>query len=85
MQTIMVQGESVSDVNLVIALAKKLNLKIKVISSENNVSKGRILDNWNDLSICQQEGLLEAIKQIDDKRGIPNSDIMTKYRSRYHG
>jgi hypothetical protein len=55
------------------------------VSSENNVSKGRILDNWNDLSTCQQEGLLEAIKQIDDKRGIPNSDIMTKYRSRYHG
>jgi hypothetical protein len=36
MQTIMVQGESVSDVNLVIALAKKLNLKIKVISSAYN-------------------------------------------------
>ena len=86
MQTIVVQGESVSDVNLVIELAKKLNLKIKVFSLQDakEVIGTTISDQWDDLSQVQKEGILEAIKQIEDKRGIPNNEIIAKYRSRYH-
>ncbi|TVQ17596.1 MAG: hypothetical protein EA361_02250 [Bacteroidetes bacterium] len=86
MQTIVVQGESVSDVNLIIELAKKLNLKIRVISSQDDDEdmNRTISDNWNDLSERQKEGILEAIKQIEDERGVSNNEIMAKYRSRYH-
>ena len=86
MQTIVVQGESVSDVNLIIELAKKLNLKIKVFSSQDDeeVINRTISDSWNDLSESQRVGILEAIKQIEDKKGVSNNEIMAKYRSRYH-
>ncbi len=72
--------------NLIIELAKKLNLKINVFSSQDDqeVINRTISDNWNDLSERQKEGILEAIKQIEDKRGVSHNEIMAKYRSRYH-
>lgn len=87
MQTILVQGESDSDVNLIIALARKLNLSIKVLSSQDDEGNSEIRKNetWDDLSANQKEGLLEAVRQIENGDGIPNDDILNKYRKQYHG
>jgi hypothetical protein len=87
MQTILVQGESDSDVKRIIDLARKLNLKIKVFSSHEDDGMADIwkTGSWVDLSESQQKGLLEAISQIENGHGISNDEVLKKHRKHYHG
>jgi hypothetical protein len=87
MQTILVQGESDSDVKRIIDLARKLNLKIKVFSSygDEGVEDKWKTGSWDDLSESQQKGLLGAITQIEDGQGIANCEVLKKHRKHYHG
>lgn len=41
------------------------------------------IDDWNELSEIQKEGLYYAIDEIDTGKGIPHQQIITKYRKKY--
>jgi len=87
MQTILVQGESDADVNLIIALARKLNLEIKVLSEKEREENPETVETekWDNLTVNQKEGILKAVKQIEEGQSISNDEILKKYRKQYHG
>ncbi|MBW6481199.1 MAG: hypothetical protein K0B37_17355 [Bacteroidales bacterium] len=87
MKTIILQGELESDVNRIVSLAKKLNLKVQIISSLEDEYKSEPgsdkLNLWNNLTKEQQNGVVKAMEQIEHGLGIPNHLVMAKHRKRY--
>jgi len=49
----------------------------------NFLNGHRDIDDWNELSEIQKEGLYDAIDEIDTGKGIPHQQIITKYRKKY--
>ena len=41
------------------------------------------LDEWNDLSSEQQQGILDAIEELNNGKGIPHEQVISKYRKKY--
>ncbi len=41
-------------------------------------------DEWNKLSKKQQEGIREALVQLDNGKGIPHKKVMSKLRKKYN-
>ncbi len=41
------------------------------------------IDEWERLSIEQQEGIVEAIKEIESGSGIPHETVMANIRKKY--
>lgn len=39
--------------------------------------------DWNNLSPTQQNGLIEAIEQLDNGKGISQEEVFAKYRKKY--
>jgi len=40
-------------------------------------------EHWDELSIAQQKGILQAIESIKNGKGIKHEEIMKKYRQKY--
>ena len=48
----------------------------------NFLNKENDTEEWNSLSKSQQNGLLEAINELDSSEGTDHKSIMDKYRSK---
>lgn len=50
---------------------------------QNYIRGNKDIDEWDNLSFAQQEGILEAIKDLDKGVGVLHEDVITKYRKKY--
>ena len=50
---------------------------------QNYIRGNKDIDEWDSLSLAQQEGILEAITDLDKGVGILHEDVITKYRKKY--
>ena len=50
---------------------------------QNLIRGGQDLDEWNALSSQQQQGILEAIKELNDGKGVVHEDVISKYRKKF--
>ena len=50
---------------------------------QNYIRGNKDIDEWDSLSLAQQEGILEAIKDLDKGVGILHEDVISKYRKKY--
>jgi len=51
----------------------------------NHVNSKDDVDEWNNLTSTQQEGLKESLKQLDNNEGIPHNQVMEDNRKKYNG
>ena len=74
-------------------------LKLKIFREIDSLEKGKLqevygylqnyvrgdkeVDEWNVLSYVQQQGLLEAIDELNEGQGIPHEEVISKFRKRY--
>ena len=49
----------------------------------NYINGQKDISDWDELSISQQKGILEAIDEIDAGNGIPNKTVLKKFRKKY--
>jgi hypothetical protein len=49
----------------------------------NFMNGKRDLDDWQKLTVDQQNGILEAIDEVDSGKEIPHAEVMTKIRKKY--
>lgn len=50
---------------------------------QNIVRGNKDLEDWDNLSVAQQEGLKAAINDIDSGNGISHKDVIAKYRKKF--
>ena len=50
----------------------------------NYINSKDDLDEWNNLTIEQQKGIIDGIEQLDDNKGILHKDVMNKYKNKYN-
>lgn len=74
-------------------------LKLKLFRQIDSLEKGKLqelyavfnnfinskkeLSDWQELTEEQQSGVLEAVKELDEGKGIENEKIITKFRKKY--
>ena len=49
----------------------------------NYINGKRDITEWDNLSVSQKQGILDAIDEIDSGKGIPNKTVLDKYRKKY--
>jgi hypothetical protein len=49
----------------------------------NYINGQKDISEWDKLSEYQRSGILDAIDEIDDGKGIPNKVILKKYYKKY--
>jgi len=50
---------------------------------QNIIRGNKDLEDWDNLSAVQQEGLKTAINDIDSGYGISHKDVIAKYRKKF--
>lgn len=50
---------------------------------QNFVRGEKDLDEWDDLNIAQQQGILDTIEDLNDGKGILHESVIAKYRKKY--
>ena len=50
---------------------------------QNYVRGNKDIDEWDSLSLTQQEGIKEAISDLDKGVGVVHEDVITKYRKKH--
>ena len=55
---------------------KLKNRRVQIALSDNS-------DDWDKLSEAQKQGILDAIDEIEDGKGIPNEVVFEKVRRKY--
>ncbi|MGZ9675469.1 hypothetical protein [Flavobacterium sp. GNP001] len=58
-------------------LEKVYGLLLNFINSENNGNE------WEVMSLAQQQGLQDAIEELDSNSGINHQTVLDKYKTRY--
>jgi hypothetical protein len=52
----------------------------------NYINGQKDISDWEKLSNNQKQGIIEAIDEIEEGKGIPNKVVLDKYRKKYsHG
>jgi len=52
----------------------------------NYINGQKEISDWTKLSENQKQGIFDAIDEIDAGKGIPNTDVLNKFRNKYaHG
>jgi hypothetical protein len=49
----------------------------------NYINGNRDLSEWDKLSDSQKQGIIDAIEEIKDGKGISNKVVMDKFRKKY--
>jgi hypothetical protein len=49
----------------------------------NYINGNRDLSEWDKLSDNQKQGIIDAIEEIKNGKGIPNKVVMDKFRKKY--
>ena len=50
----------------------------------NYINSKDDLDEWNNLTVEQQKGIIDSIEQLEDNQGISHKDVMNKYKNKYN-
>jgi hypothetical protein len=50
---------------------------------QNFVRGEKDLDEWDDLNSAQKQGILDAIEELNDGKGILHESVIAKYRKKY--
>ena len=50
----------------------------------NYINSKDDLDEWNNLTVEQQKGIIDSIEQLEDNKGISHKDVMNKYKNKYN-
>ena len=50
----------------------------------NYINSNDNLDEWNNLTIDQQKGIVDSIVQLEDNQGVSHKSVMSKYRNIYN-
>jgi DNA phosphorothioation-dependent restriction protein DptG len=50
---------------------------------QNFVRGEKDLDEWNDLNTKQKQGILDAIEELNEGKGILHESVIAKYRKKY--
>lgn len=50
---------------------------------QNFVRGEKDLDEWDDLNLAQQQGILDAIDELNEGKGILHESIIAKYRKKH--
>ena len=74
-------------------------LKLRIFREIDSLEKGKLqeiygylqnyihgekdLRDWENLSYAQQEGLKEAISELDEGKGIVHEEVISKYRKKF--
>ena len=45
----------------------------------NYINSNDNLDEWNNLTIDQQKGIVDSIVQLEDNQGVSHKSVMSKY------
>jgi hypothetical protein len=75
------------------------DLKLKIFRQVDSLEKSRLeefygllmnyvngkkdISNWDKLSDTQKQGILDAIDELDSKKGVSNKVVIDKFRKRY--
>jgi hypothetical protein len=49
----------------------------------NYINGNRDLSEWDKLSDNQKQGILDALEELKDGKGISNKEVMNKFRTKY--
>jgi hypothetical protein len=49
----------------------------------NFINGQKELTDWNTLTESQKSGIFDALEEIENGKGIPHQDVMSKYRNKY--
>ena len=86
MERLLLKGKSKEDMRLIADLAVKIGMTIEYIPDEDYTStlnEPESLAEWNRLSPNQQQGLLDAIDELDAGQGEDSEDVIREFRKRY--
>ena len=50
----------------------------------NYINSKDDLDEWNNMTIEQQKGIIDSIQQIENNQGIAHKEVMKKYKNKYN-
>jgi len=75
------------------------DLKLKIFRQIDSLEKSRLeefyglllnyvngkkdISDWDKLSELQKQGILDAIDELDSKKGVPNKVVIDKFRKKY--
>jgi len=49
----------------------------------NFINGQKELTDWDTLTESQKSGIFDALEEIENGKGIPHQDVMSKYRNKY--
>jgi LPS O-antigen subunit length determinant protein (WzzB/FepE family) len=50
----------------------------------NYINSKDDLDEWNNLTVEQQKGIIDSVEQLEDNQGISHKNVMNKYKNKYN-
>ena len=50
----------------------------------NYINSKDDLDEWNNLTVQQQKGIIDSIEQLENNKGISHKNVMNKYKNKYN-
>jgi len=50
---------------------------------DNFINEKRELDDWEDVTEEQQQGILDAIEELESGKGIPHETVMENMRKKF--
>ena len=50
---------------------------------QNFVRGTKDVDEWSELSYTQQKGIIEAIDELSEGKGIPHEEVISKFRKKF--
>jgi hypothetical protein len=50
---------------------------------QNFIRGQKDLDEWDDLNTAQQQGIIDAIEELNEGKGVAHESVIAKYRKKY--
>jgi len=86
MERLLLKGKSKEDMKLIADLAIKIGMTVEYVANDEDmltVNEPEALAEWGRLSAEQQQGLLDAIEELDAGKGEDSEDVIREFRKRY--
>ena len=85
MERLLLQSSSKEDIRLIAELAKKMGVTIEYLPNDviSFVNEPDGILEWEQLSKNQQQGLSDAIEEMDTCEGKNHDDVISAFRKKY--
>ncbi|MEL1243188.1 hypothetical protein AAEO56_02845 [Flavobacterium sp. DGU11] len=85
MERLVLKSKSKEDIRLIADVARKMGITVEYSFNEDiaMVEEPEALAEWERLSPEQQQGLLDAIDELDAGNGEDSEDIIREFRKKY--